>query len=215
MTRIIMIRHGQSQANFEGRFAGHSDFDLTDLGRTQAECAAKYLREIGEVPDVIYSSDLLRAYHTATPVSEAFGLPINKDTSLREIYAGEWEALTLTEIAERFPEDFYVWKNEYADSCPTGGESTVKVYERIVPHVLELAKRHEGGTVFIATHATVVRAFITYAMGMSASQTGLLQGFPKNASISIFNCEDGKASIVSSNMTEHLEGLEVQPDPHA
>ena len=55
MTRLIMIRHGQSVANYEHRFAGHSDFDLTDLGRRQAECAATYLRRIGEKPDAIYS----------------------------------------------------------------------------------------------------------------------------------------------------------------
>ena len=214
MTRIIMVRHGQSMANAERRFAGHSDFDLSGLGHKQAQRAAAYLLK-NEKIDVIYSSDLLRAYHTATPVSEAFGLPVNKDTSLREIYAGEWEALTLTEIAERYPQDFFIWKNEYAASRPTGGESTVEVYERIVPHILELAQENEGKTILLATHATVVRAFIAYAQGLSSAQTGELQGFPKNASISIFNYENGKISTVSVNMTDHLDGLEEQPDPHA
>ena len=75
MTRIILIRHGQSIANFIGKFAGHSDFDLTELGHRQAELAAGYLLK-NEKIDKIYASDLLRAYNTAVPTAKALGLEI-------------------------------------------------------------------------------------------------------------------------------------------
>ena len=214
MTRIIIVRHGQSLANAARRFAGHSDFDLSELGREQAKRVALYL-EKNEKPDVIYSSDLLRAYHTACPTAEALGLSVIKDEGLREIYAGDWEALEISEISERFSEDFAIWRGDYANSRPTGGESTVEVYERVVPHILELAKKHDGETVLITTHATVTRAFITYAKGLSAADTGLLQGFPKNASINVFTYENGRVTEEYTDMTDHLEGLEKQPDPHA
>lgn len=214
MTRIIMVRHGQSLANAERRFAGHSDFDLSELGHEQAKRVAQYLLK-NEKIDAIYSSDLLRAYHTACPTAEAFGLPVIKDEGFREIFAGDWETLTLTEISERYSEDFAVWRGDYANSRPTGGESTVEVYERIVPHVLELAEKHDGETIMIATHATVTRAFITYAKGLSAAETGILQGFPKNASINVFTYEDGRVSEEYIDMIDHLDGLEKQPDPHA
>ena len=214
MTRIIMMRHGQSLANAQRRFAGHTDFDLTELGHKQAENAAQYLLKKEKI-DAIYSSDLLRAYHTACPVAKSFGLPIIKDTCLREIRAGEWEALELTEIAERYTADFAVWKGDYANGRPTGGESTVEVYERIVPHVLDLARANEGKTIFISSHATVVRSFIAYARGLSSAETGVIPAFPKNASISIFTYEDGQISTVAADLTEHLAGLEVPHDPHA
>ena len=84
-----------------------------------------------------------------------------------------------------------------------------------MPHILELAKKHDGETVLITTHATVTRAFITYAKGLSAADTGLLQGFPKNASINVFTYENGRVTEEYTDMTDHLEGLEKQPDPHA
>lgn len=214
MTRIIMVRHGQSLANATRRFAGHSDFDLSELGHVQAKHAAEYLLK-NEKIDVIYASDLLRAYHTATPIAEAFGLPIHKDKGLREIFAGDWEALTVEEIAEKFPEDFSKWKNNYSQSRPTGGESTKEVYARVIPHVLDLAKKHDGETILLASHATVVRSFIAYSKGLSSDQTEMLEGFPKNASISIFVYDNGRVSPVEVDIAEHLAELEPQPDPHA
>ena len=214
MTRIIIMRHGQSLANAERLFAGHSDFDLSELGHKQAEYGARYLIKREKI-DVIYSSDLLRAYHTACPVARAYDLPIIKDTGLREIYAGDWESLSLTEISQRYPNDFAVWRGDYANARPTGGESTVEVYERVIPHVLELAKKHEGETILLATHATVTRAFTAYALGFSAAETGMIPTFPKNASINIFTYDNGRVSAEETDMTEHLAGLEEQPDPHA
>ena len=205
MTRIIMIRHGQSMANEKHIFAGHSDFDLSDFGKTQASLAAKYLLAREKI-DAIYASDLLRAYNTACPIAEAFELPVIKDTGLREIYAGEWEALSFTEIAERYPEAFGVWRNDYSSARPVGGESTAEVYRRIVPHVLELAKKHDGGCILLATHATVVRAFDAYARGYSENETEKIP-FYHNASINIYSYNDGRAEVVRSDITEHLGEL--------
>lgn len=209
-----MVRHGQSLANAARRFAGHSDFDLSDLGHKQAAKVAEYLIK-NEKIDLIYSSDLLRAYHTATPISEAFGIPVQKDEGLREIFAGQWEALTLEEIAKKYAEDFSVWKNNYSQARPTGGESTTEVYERVIPHVIELAARHDGKTILLATHATVTRAFIAYSKGLGPNETELLQGFPQNASLNIFIYDNGRVSGEKINFTDHLTGLELPPDPHA
>ena len=205
MTRIIIIRHGQSLANAQDLFAGHSDFDLTDFGKEQARRAAIYLKE-RETVSAIYSSDLLRAYHTACPIGEAFGLPIIKDTYLREIFAGEWESLSFPFIAETYPEAFGVWKNDYSRARPVGGEATAEVYERIIPHVLSIAKKHDGETVILATHATVLRAFDAFSKGLSATETGRVH-FAHNDSINIYQCDGEKASAISTDITEHLGDL--------
>ena len=205
MTRLILIRHGQSLANAEHIFAGHSDFDLSELGHTQARLAAEYLAA-NEKIDAIYASDLLRAYHTATPTAHLLGLPIIKDTGLREIFAGEWEGKTVFELDERYPEDFHVWKNDFSHARPTGGESIPEVYRRIVPHICELARQNDGKCILLATHATVVRSFEAFSRGFGAEETGRVE-FASNASLNIYTYEGGTVIPVRSDITEHLGDL--------
>lgn len=202
MTRIILIRHGQSQANAASLFAGLSDFDLTELGHRQAALAAEYLRPRERV-DRIYSSDLLRAYHTALPFGAAYGLPVEKDEGLREIFGGDWERLSFPQIAEQYPDAFDVWVNDYSHSRPVNGESTEEVYRRVVPHICALAEENDGKCILLATHATVVRAFHAFAEGLRADETGSVP-FAHNASINIFSYEKGRAHPVSLNLVEHL-----------
>ena len=120
MTTLLVIRHGQSVANLEDKFAGFSDFDLTDLGRKQAELAAAYIKEHYKV-DAVYASDLLRAYNTALPTARAFGLEINKSEALREVYAGRWEGVKYADINKAEGEIFSKWFRDYVNAyCPEG-----------------------------------------------------------------------------------------------
>jgi len=205
MTRLILIRHGQSMANFEEKFAGHSDFDLSELGRKQAELAAKYLLETEKI-DAIYASDLLRAYNTAVPSARAFGLEITPDTRLREIFAGEWEGLTFSDIAEKFPDDFYLWKHDFSNARCTGGESVAEVYTRVSRDICDIAEKNEGKTLLIATHATVVRAFTCFARGFDATKMADVP-FCYNSAINIFTFDGGKATIEKTNIHEFLGEL--------
>ncbi|MBR2354094.1 MAG: histidine phosphatase family protein [Clostridia bacterium] len=205
MTKLILVRHGQSLANAQHIFAGHSDFDLSELGHTQARLVADYL-SAHESIDAIYASDLLRAYHTATPTAERLGLSVIKDTCLREIYAGQWDGLPVRELEERFPEDFHLWKTDYSHVRPTGGESIPEVYRRIVPHICALARKHDGKCLLLATHATVVRSFDAFAHGLGAEETGKVN-FASNASINIFTYDNGAVTSVCSDFTEHLGEL--------
>lgn len=202
MTKLIITRHGQSIANAQFRFAGHSDFDLSETGHKQAELAAEYISKKFKI-DYIYSSDLLRAYNTALPTAKLLGLEIIPTTSLREIYAGEWEGLTTAEIAVKYSEDFDVWKNDYAHSRCTGGESTAQVYERAYRAVVDIASKHDGKTLMLSTHATMVRALCARALGLSADRTGEIP-FTHNASINLFTFENGRLIPDELNIVEHL-----------
>lgn len=207
MTKVIMVRHGQSIANLEGRFAGYSNFDLTDLGRAQAALAAKYLHDVlGEKIDVIYSSDLLRAHNTAVPFAEIYGLPINDTEELREIYAGKWEGLTFTEIEELYHDGRAAWLNDFSNSRCTDGESTREVYRRVVAKVTALARENLGKTVLITSHATPVRAIDCFSHGWGEERIGDVI-FVKNSAISIFeyNEETNSMSPILVGSTEHLE----------
>ena len=206
MTRIIMIRHGQSIANEKHLFAGHSDFDLTDLGRKQASLAAEYLKKNEPSISAIYASDLKRAFNTALPIGEALGITVIPDTQLREIFAGQWEALSFEYIAENYVEAFGVWKNDYSNACPVDGESTADVYRRIIPYVLSVAEKHPDSTVVLATHATVVRAVEAWAQGYSAEESGKVS-FCQNAALNIYRIENGKAEVERSCILDHLGDL--------
>lgn len=202
MTRLVITRHGQSLANAQCRFAGHSDFDLSELGHRQAQMAAEYICR-NEKIDVIYSSDLSRAYNTAVPTSKMLGMEIITTEELREIFAGEWEGMTTDELAVKYQKDFGIWKNQYAASRPTGGESTAEVYHRVIKTISRIAENHDGKTVMISTHATLVRALSAYARGLDETRVGEIP-FTHNASINIFTYDNGKLIPEKLNIIEHL-----------
>ena len=205
MTQLILVRHGQSVANAQNRFAGHSNFDLTDTGHEQARLAAKYIYENFKV-DAIYASDLKRAYHTATPSGKLFGLPVHKRTGLRELFAGEWETLTFDEIKQQYPDDFNVWMNDFSHARCTDGESIFELYDRACSEILSIAKENDGKTVLIATHATPIRVFECMSRGLSAEHTADID-FVINASINLFEVDNGIPSVVKTNIVDHLNSL--------
>ena len=206
MTELILLRHGQSVANAENRLAGHSDYDLTDLGRKQAELAGEYLAA-HYPPDVIYASDLLRAYNTALPTSRLTGVPIIPDEGLREIYAGAWEGMLWEEAVERYPKEIELWKTDFsAMYCPEG-ESVTDLYRRFCPHLLKIARRHEGKRVLIGTHNIPIRTFLALAMGCDEFQVGQTKSV-WNASISRFAVEDGRVTLLEENFSEYLLPLQ-------
>ncbi len=103
-THVVIIRHGQSQGNAEGRFGGHTDTPLSPRGRKQAQATAKALAS--EKFDAIYSSDLPRAIETASPLGKLTGVPLETTDALRERSVGVMEGLTFEEAAEQHPEQY-------------------------------------------------------------------------------------------------------------
>ena len=96
MTRLIVVRHGQSEGNAKGEFHGQYNSDLTALGHEQAERTAEFIDRY--TIDAIYSSDIRRAYSTAKHTADRRGMPIIADTGLREIFAGDWEQMKFTHV---------------------------------------------------------------------------------------------------------------------
>ncbi len=206
-TKIIMVRHGFSLANEAKKFAGHWDVELTELGKKQAEKAGAYFKE--HPVDAIYSSDLLRAYQTAEPIGKALGLPIHKDTGLREIRAGEWEAIAFDEMAVRYPKEAELWVTDIGRSGCPGGESVVELAERIVGAVRHIAEKHDGQTICITTHATPIRALCTVASGTPVEEMVKVP-WAANASINVFEYEDGAFKAIELDIVEHLGDLLTQ-----
>ena len=199
-----MIRHGFSVANSEKRFAGHSDFPLTEIGQRQAEKCAEALKD--ERIDAIYASDLKRAYDTAVPVARSHSLDIIPHKGLREIYAGEWEGKTFDELSEIYADSYGVWMEDNGRAHCDGGERVSELSSRVLSTLEEIASKHDGETVCIATHATPIRAVCTAAAGLSSDDMGKIR-WTVNASISIFEYENGRFRAVAVSMTDHLGEL--------
>jgi broad specificity phosphatase PhoE len=146
-TRILLVRHGQSEWNATGRWQGQADPPLTDLGRAQAFEAA---RAIGAV-DAVWASDLARAAETAVIVAESLGVgPVVLDADLRERDAGEWSGLTRDEIQERYP--------GYLDdgARPPGWEPDPALLARALRVVARIGREVPGGDVVAITHGGLI-----------------------------------------------------------
>ncbi|MBQ1263366.1 MAG: histidine phosphatase family protein [Oscillospiraceae bacterium] len=205
-TNIYIIRHGESRANFEKRFMGHCDWDLTENGYKQAECAAQYFKDIRV--DAVYSSTLQRAFHTAEAIAKTKGLSVNKSRRLMEIYAGDWELKTFDEI-EAIDQngEWKKWRDgKDADVTAGGGETLTEVLVRAYSKLEEIARAHDGENVVVASHGCVIRVlrqFLTYKTLSDISRTPWFA----NASITKLVYKDGKFSIEFENEREHLGSI--------
>ncbi len=157
-TSILLIRHGQSAGNAEGRFGGHSATPLSDLGQQQAETTAKVLAK--ERISAIYSSDLLRAVDTAQPLSYLLEIEISKTETFRERHVGVLEGLTFDEARNQYPNDYYALVNRNLKHRITNGESYFQLLARIKQAFRQILRDHQGEKVAIFSHTGVI-CFLT------------------------------------------------------
>ena len=205
MTRLLLIRHGESTANREEVFSGHYDIDLEEKGKLQAKQTAEYVVRTYQI-DKVYASDLKRAYETGKAVADIIGIDVVTDTRLREVYGGKWEAVKFLELPQLYPEDYKTWMEDIGNVRCTGGESIREMAQRVYDAVLEIAKENEGKTIVIATHATPIRAL------QSMIQTGGTEKMQQirwvtNASVSELEYVDGCWKYIKIGYDEHLEEL--------
>ena len=136
-TIIYVVRHGFSLANSDKIFAGYTNTPLTELGKKQAQHITDYFKD--KTVDVIYASDLDRAYETVKGVAESKNLEIIKSQNLREIFAGEWEGQSFSALTEKYP-DYSMWRTTVHKVRTTGGESVLEMASRVYNEVLKIAK---------------------------------------------------------------------------
>ncbi len=206
MTKLYIVRHGQSTANQEQVFAGHYNAELTDLGRAQAEKVAGFFLARGIAVDAVIASDLLRAYNTARPLAEHLGLSVEPREDLREIFAGAWEGVPFSEIDEKDKAAFDLWRKDLGVARCTDGESVEELSRRVLAAVTEIAQRFDGKTVVIATHATPLRALITLWQRGDVSEMKEVPWVP-NASVTEVTYENGVFTLGEVGIFEHLAGL--------
>jgi broad specificity phosphatase PhoE len=147
--RFLLIRHGESEWNAQGRWQGRGDPPLSDRGREHARSAAEQLK--GFVGSVV-SSPLRRAHETAKIIASGLGLgPISIVTDLQEVDTGAWSGLTSEEIAERFPDEWLALREGRHEGWP-GGETREAFRRRVIRALEELARARPDGETLVVTH---------------------------------------------------------------
>jgi probable phosphoglycerate mutase len=168
---MLLVRHGETDWNADGRLQGQTDRPLSDYGRRQARRLASELAD--EELEAIYASDLSRAWETADIVADRLGLAVVLDADLREKDWGTWEGLTAVE----------------RDRVEFAGESTEEHRERILGALRRIAERHPGGRVLVVTHGGSIRRVQTAALGIA-------QPVVENCGRWLCVCENGDFSPI-------------------
>ncbi|MBT3067273.1 histidine phosphatase family protein [Rhodoferax sp. U11-2br] len=163
VTRIIAIRHGETDWNVDKRIQGQLDIRLNDVGLWQATRVAQALGD--EVVDALYASDLLRAWQTAQAIAEVTGCPPSPHVGLRERGFGQFEGLTYAEIEASWPDMSRQWRQREPLWAPPGGESLVALRERVLATVSGLAAQHIGGQIIVVAHGGVMDMLYRLATG--------------------------------------------------
>ncbi|HNM85927.1 MAG: bifunctional RNase H/acid phosphatase [Mycobacterium sp.] len=200
-TRLLLLRHGQTELSVQRRYSGRGNPPLTDLGRRQANAAASYLGDKGGIA-AVYSSPLQRAYDTAAAAAEALGLPVVVDDDLVETDFGSWEGLTFTEAATANPKIHGNWLRD-TSVIPPGGESFDAVHARVRRARSRIIAEHAGSTVLVVSHVTPIKMLLRMALDAGP---GLLYRLHLDlASLSIAEFYgDGAASVRLINQTAYL-----------
>ncbi|MFL6229368.1 MAG: histidine phosphatase family protein [Pyrinomonadaceae bacterium] len=206
-TRVLLVRHGQSEGNAEGRFGGHSATPLSAKGRAQAEAVARALAS--EQVSAIYASDLARTVATAEPLARVLGLEINRSEAFRERSVGRMEGLTFEEAAEAYPEDYAALLRRDFDMVLTGGESYRQMLDRSARSLDAAIDKNRGGTIAVFSHTGTICILALHLMGaLDAPELRPVWLTTANCGITRFELrDDGFVRVLALNDTRHLANL--------
>jgi ribonuclease H / adenosylcobalamin/alpha-ribazole phosphatase len=200
-TRLLLLRHGQTERSAQRRYSGRADPPLTELGERQAAAAAARLATTDDVAAVV-SSPLLRARQTAEPVADALGVPLTVHDGLIEADFGAWEGLTFAEANALDPDLHTRWLTD-TSVAPPGGETMDAVHRRVRRMRDQLIAEHGAATLVVVSHVTPIKALLRMALDAGPSLLHRLHLDVASLSVAEFY-PDGPATVRLVNDTGHL-----------
>ncbi|NLA58935.1 MAG: histidine phosphatase family protein [Firmicutes bacterium] len=197
MTKIYLVRHGETQWNQAKRYQGQTDIPLTDKGREQAQRTAERLADVRA--SFLISSDLSRALDTAAPIGKKLSLPVISCPLWRERNYGRWEGLTRAEIQELYPQEWQANRENPMSTAPLGGETLAQLRERSIKALDWVLTEYQGHTGIVVSHGGLLRALLAWIDG---------QDYPHHA------LDNGGITIVQGTHLEDLELISVNDVSH-
>lgn len=203
MTRIILVRHGQTPWNKDKIFRGSRDIPLNDTGREEARLAGEWLK--GETIHAAYCSPLSRARDTGEAIAKHHGLLVADLPGLTDLKYGDWEGLPLTEVKVKYADLYRRWETAPHTVRFPNGETLDEVKARALAAVAAVVQRHPEQTVLLAAHRAVNKVLIAAFIGLDNSNFWRLG--QDTTAINCFNVVNGTWHIMLLNDTCHLRGL--------
>jgi broad specificity phosphatase PhoE len=157
---IILVRHGQTEINRDGRLQGRLDRPLTELGREQARLVAAGLAGCGAT--AVLTSPLVRAADTAREIASVLGVAVEADDRLLEVDYGDWDGRKLGDVS---PEEWRAWIDD-ATFAPPGGESLISVTTRVGDFCSDRLRADD--TLVAVSHVSPIKAAVVWALGIGA-----------------------------------------------
>lgn len=201
--RLILVRHGETRPNREGRILGLSDVPLTPIGRAQADAVASILRE--DMPSRLYTSPVGRASETARTISATLAVPLTSLEGLAEADAGELEGLTGQEMRRRYPDFARRWDEDSSTAQMPGGESLSEVQRRAWSAVRGLVADHPDETVVAVSHNFTIQTIVCKVLDMPLRNFRRLR--QDLGSITRLELSGSSGTVETLNQTSHLKSL--------
>ncbi|HEY3426968.1 MAG TPA: alpha-ribazole phosphatase [Negativicutes bacterium] len=200
MTKLILVRHGQTVWNVEMKYQGHSDIALTEKGVQQAELVANRLAN--EKINAVYASDLSRAFQTAEKIARKFTLPVTSLPDLREISFGKWEGLTYDGIYKEWPDVMNKLFTHPDEVQIPGGETFRQVKERASQAIEKLVAKHPDETIAVVSHGGTIRTILCAILDIHLNHVwNIVQD---NTAVNIINYYSERTMVSLVNDTHHL-----------
>ncbi len=200
MTKVILVRHGETAWNKELKYQGHTDVPLSDEGLRQAHLVAGRLA--AEKLAAVYASDLSRAFITAETIAARHNLPVTRLPELREVQFGDWEGLTYEGISANWPEEYNQLFHRTDEVRIPGGETFREVKERAAGAVARLVARHPGETIAVVSHGGAIRTIICAALDIHLNHVWDIR--QDNTAVNILEYHSQRAILTLLNDSHHL-----------
>lgn len=193
--KVYLVRHGETDWNLRGMFYGWTDCDINEKGIAQAMNLKNFFNTIEY--DKIYASDLLRAVHTAEIIASDKKVEVEKDSSFRELFFGDWEDKEGSYIRENHNEELDLWLKEWKTSSLPNGEAFQDFYQRVTEGLEKVIRDNKGKTVVIVSHNGPMSAMLCYLTG--AGPDGFWRFFSEQGCYSSVLISDKKTTIEKIN----------------
>jgi 2,3-bisphosphoglycerate-dependent phosphoglycerate mutase len=207
-TRLCLIRHGETDWNAEGRLQGAIDIPLNAVGVSQAQAAARSLREQGF--DALYCSDLQRARMTAEIIGDSLHLQPRIDARWRERHLGLLQGLTREEASARFPDAYGTLKARRPDYLPPEGEAIDALVARVEAVLSHIAREHAGQSVVVVSHGGVLD--IAYRLVMGIPYNLVRSWRLNNAALNCLQHDGQRWQLIAWDDVAHLQTTQPARD---
>ena len=203
MSRVYLVRHGQTAWNVGEIFRGRADIPLDETGKREVHLAGETLRD--ETLHAVYSSPLSRSMETAENIAKFHDISVTPLDAIVDISYGEWEGLGNQEVQQKYPKLHALWLSEPHKVLFPGGESLDEVRSRTMAALEELLVKHQDENFALVAHRVPNKVICCALLGLDNSHFWRIQ--QDTASTNLFVYRNGQWIISYLNDTSYLKSL--------